>query len=97
MDFFLKNLRQTLEAIIKLKASKISIIDTKRIRRCYNVKPSNRSQINFIWRTLKYLEGVGVLEQNGSTTTKSYKIKVKKKIDIENILSQAKINRMNEK
>ena len=34
----------------------ISIVNTKRIRRCYNIKSSNRSKINFIWRALKYLK-----------------------------------------
>ncbi len=89
MDFFLKNLKETLEAINQLIDNNIYIVNTKRIRRCYNIKSSNRSKINFIWRSLNYLEQEGILEVNGSVYPKSYKIKNKKKIDVEVFISQA--------
>ncbi len=95
MDFFLKNLKETLEAINKLMDNNITIVNTKRIRRCNNIKASNRSKINFIWRSLEYLEDVGILKLNGSTNTKSYKIKIDKEIVIEDILSQAEKDRKN--
>ena len=93
MDFFLNNLKDTLEAINKLMDSHISIVNTKRIRRCFNIKSSNRSKVNFIWRSLKYLENEGILGMNGSTNPKTYKIMTNKKIDIDSFLSQAEKNR----
>ncbi len=71
----------------------ITIVNTKRIRRCNNIKASNSSKINFIWRTLDYLKNKGIMEMNGSTNPKTYKIKVSEKIDIEKILSQVERER----
>jgi len=90
MDFFLKNLKQTLEAINKLIDANVNIVNTKRIRRCNNIKSSNRSKINFIWRTLTYLEKEGLLELNGVLNPKTYKIKPKQPINIEEFISQVK-------
>jgi len=88
MDFFSSNLRETMEAINKLIDNKVNLVTTKSIRRCNNIKASNRSKINFIWRTLNYLEKKGILEMNGTHSPKSYKIKLTQKIDIERIISQ---------
>jgi len=88
MDFFSRNLRETMEAINKLIDNNISLVTTKSIRRCNNIKASNRSKINFIWRSLNYLEKEGILEMNGTYSPKSYKIKSPQKIDIEGIISQ---------
>jgi len=88
MDFFLDNLKDTLEAINKLIENSVTIVNTKRIRRCYNVKSSNRSKINFIWRALKCLEEEGILTLNGITNPKTYKIISNDKIDVDKILSQ---------
>ncbi len=90
MDFFLKNLKETLEAINKLIDANVNIVNTKRIRRCNNIKSSNRSKINFIWRTLTYLEQEGLLELNGSLNPKTYKIKANQPINIEQFISQVK-------
>jgi len=88
MDFFLKNLAETLEAINKLIDNNVNVVNTKRIRRCNNIKSSNRSKINFIWRSLDYLEKEGILEINGTYSPKTYKIKPNTKINIDEILSQ---------
>ena len=88
MDFFLKNLRDTLEAINKLIDNKVYRVDTKRIRRCNNVKSSNRSKINFIWRSLDCLEKEGILEKNGSYHPKTYNIKLNRKLDIDKIVNE---------
>ena len=88
MDFFSRNLRDTMEAINKLIENNVSLVTTKSIRRCNNVKASNRSKINFIWRSLNYLEKEGILEMNGTYSPRSYKIKSIQKIDIERIISQ---------
>ena len=68
----------------------ITIVNTKRIRRCNNIKSSNRSKINFIWRSLQYLEVESILVKNGHAKTKTYKIAVNEKIDIDSFLSQVK-------
>ena len=88
MDFFSSNLRETMEAINKLIGHNGNLVTTKKIRRCNNIKASNRSKINFIWRSLNYLEKEGILEMNGTYSPRSYKIKSIQKIDIERIISQ---------
>ncbi len=88
MDFFQKNLKETIEAINKLIDNNVTIVNTKRIRRCNNIKSSNRSKINFIWRALKYLEDQGILTLNGITNPKTYKIIPREKIDIHDFLSE---------
>lgn len=88
MDFFQKNLKETVEAINKLIDNNVNIVNTKRIRRCNNIKSSNRSKINFIWRALNYLEKQGILTLNGITNPKTYKIITNEKIDIADFLSQ---------
>jgi len=88
MDFFLKNLKETLEAINKLIDNNINVVNTKRIRRCNNVKSSDRSKINFIWRSLSFLEEKEILEKNGVVKPKTYKIKPKDQIDIQKFISK---------
>ncbi|MHA1195517.1 MAG: hypothetical protein ACTSRH_01745 [Promethearchaeota archaeon] len=90
MDFFLKNLRETLDAINKLINNNIYTVNTKRIRKCNNIKSSNRSKINFIWRTLNYLEKEGILEMNGMSNPKTYKIKVNKPLNVDEFLKKVK-------
>jgi len=93
MDFFLDNLKETLEAINKLIDNNVTLVNTKRIRRCYNIKSSNRSKINFIWRTLKCLEEEGILRLNGITNPKTYKILSNEKIDVDKLISQIEENK----
>ncbi|MFX1304359.1 MAG: hypothetical protein ACFE9X_13470 [Promethearchaeota archaeon] len=93
MDFFHKNLKDTLEAINKLIDNNVTIVNTKRIRRCYNIKSSDRSKINFIWRALKCLEEEGILTLNGVSNPKTYKIITKEKINVNNLLSQIEKNK----
>ncbi|MFX0031046.1 MAG: hypothetical protein ACFE8E_00310 [Candidatus Hodarchaeota archaeon] len=94
MDFFLKNLRETLQAINKLIDNNVNIVNTKRIRRCNNIKSSNRSKINFIWRSLDFLEKEGILEINGSYSPKTYKIKLNEKINIDKLMTQIEQERV---
>ena len=88
MDFFSRNLKETIDAINKLIENNVYIVNTKRIRRCYNIKASNRSKINFIWRSLNFLEKKGVLAINGVTNPKTYKITTNEKIDVKKFLSE---------
>ena len=84
----MKNLSDTVEAINRLIESNVNIVTTKKIRRCFNIKSSNRSQINFIWRALKVLEEKGILALNGITNPKTYKILADQKIEIDGFLAQ---------
>ena len=84
----MKNLSDTIEAVNRLIESNVNIVNTKKIRRCFNIKSSNRSKINFIWRALKILEDEGILALNGITNPKTYKILIKQKIEVENLLSK---------
>ncbi|MFO8017978.1 MAG: hypothetical protein R6U96_05040 [Promethearchaeia archaeon] len=88
MDFFIKNVKETLEAINKLIDNNIYTVTTKRVRRCNDIKSSNRSKINFIWRSLKYLEKENVLERNGKSKPLTYKITPKKKIEIPKVIKK---------
>lgn len=93
MDFFLNNLKDTLEAINKLVDNNISLVNTKRIRRCNKIKSSDRSKINFIWRSLKFLEEEGILTKNGINNPKTYNITTNEKIDINKFLSHVGENK----
>lgn len=94
MDFFLKNLKETLDAINKLIDNNVNVVNTKRIRRCNNIKSSNRSKINFIWRSLDYLEKEGILEINGSFSPKTYKIKLNQRINVDKLIAQIEKERL---
>ncbi|MHA2182396.1 MAG: hypothetical protein ACXAAH_13335 [Promethearchaeota archaeon] len=84
----MNNLRETAEAVNKLIESNVNIVNTKKIRRCCNIKSSDRSKINFIWRSLKVLEEEGILAPNGITNPKTYKILSNQKIEVDKLLSQ---------
>jgi hypothetical protein len=88
MDFFLKNLEDTLKAINKLIDNNVIIVNTKRIRRCNNIKSSDRSKINFIWRSLSFLEEKDILEKNGIVKPKTYMIKPKDQINVKKFISE---------
>ena len=86
----MKNLEEVLDAINKLMEKNMGTINTKRVRQCYNIKASDRSKINFIWRALDFLEQEGILEHNGKVSPKNYHIMTKKNIDIEKFILQVK-------
>lgn len=90
MDFFLKNLEETLGAINKLIDNNVHVVNTKRIRKCNKIKSSDRSKINFIWRSLSFLEQEGILEKNGVNKPKTYNIRNLDPIDIESFISLIK-------
>jgi len=90
VDFFVKYLSETVEAINKIDNGTITV---KKIRAFQNIKSSNRSRINFIWRSLSYLVEKGILEENGSQSPKSYKKKTID-MDLEKIIVQAKKERL---
>ena len=89
MDFFIKYLSETVEVINKMGNGTITV---KKIRIFQNIKSSNRSRINFIWRSLSYLVEKGILEENGSQHPKGYNRKTTD-MNLENIITQAKKDR----
>jgi len=89
----MKNLSETIEGVNRLIDRKINLVNTKRIRRCFNIKASNRSKINFIWRALKILEEEGLIAENGISNPKTYKIVTDQKIEVDKLLSQIEKNR----
>ena len=88
MDFFIKHLEETIKAIKDMNGSSITV---KRIRMAKGIHSSDRSQINFIWRSLGYLEEKGILAMNGLKNPKNYK--VVGSIDKDAIISLAKKER----
>ena len=58
----MQNLSDVINVINSFIEKKKTIIDTKKIRKYYKIKPSNRSKINFIWRVLEFLECKGYIE-----------------------------------
>ena len=58
----MQNLSEVINVINSFIEKKKTIINTKKIRKYYKIKPSNRSKINFIWRMLEFLERKGYIE-----------------------------------
>jgi len=78
-----------LKAINELIETKIYTVNTKKIRQCLKVPSSNRSKINFIWRSLKLLaqhEKIKLLEKISKRSPVHYRILRKEPIDIRNML-----------
>jgi len=90
MDFFIKYLEETLEAINNYIDKNIKVVCTKSVRTYHDIKSSNRSKISFIWRSLNYLEKQGVLRVNGAISPKKYEVIPKEKININQVLDQLK-------
>ena len=90
MNFFLINLKETIKAINGMIEKKINIITVKKIREAENIKSSDHSKINFIWRSLKLLAKHGLLDVIQSTSPKKYIMRKEEKIDFNKFLSQIK-------
>jgi len=82
MDFFIEHLKDVLEAVNREIEHNIFMINTKRVRKIYHIKSSNRSKITFISRSLSYLEKTGILILINGKKPKNYMVNVKKKINI---------------
>lgn len=88
MDYFIENLKETVLAVNKLIEKRNYFVDVKRIRRCFDIKSSNRSKINFIWRSLSKLEEFGILDQISKNGSKRFEILERELIDIQSVLSK---------
>ena len=87
-NHFEKYLKFTIEGINKLIEDKSHFVDTKTIRKINDIKSSERSKTNFIWRSLKILYSQSYLENNGYSNPRRYKIIPKVKIDINKIVNK---------
>ncbi len=74
MDFTKHYLNLTLEAINNLILNRNSMITAKRIRIYHKIPSSDKSKINFIWRSLEYIEEKGLIERYSIKTPKIYKL-----------------------
>lgn len=77
-----KHLKETVKAINTLIERGRKYVDTKAIRQINKIPSSDRSSINFIWRSLEKLEDDGYLEVNGRANPKLYIIKSNKDIEL---------------
>jgi len=86
MDFFIENLKETIYGINKINGE----ISVKKIRIINDIKSTNRSKINFIWRSLDYLVKQNILRINGTRNPKLYYLIKKGEIDVEQLLLNKK-------
>ncbi|MHA2128054.1 MAG: hypothetical protein ACW99E_22370, partial [Promethearchaeota archaeon] len=89
--FFVKNHHETLKAIESIIQKKQinGGITVKKIRVVHNIKSSNKSKINFIWRSLVYLEEKELIVLINTKPCKTYTVKNPALFNVERILSQA--------
>jgi hypothetical protein len=80
-DYTKKYLKETIKAINKLIQKGQKFVDTRTIRRINKISSSDRSRINFIWRSLETLEEDGYLEVDGRSHPKLYVIKSEEEIE----------------
>lgn len=78
-----KYLRDTVSALNTLNKRGSTYVDTKMIRRELNIPSSNRSEVNFIWMSLKTLEERGYLTKEGRDTPKLYYITTEDDIELD--------------
>lgn len=89
MNFFKINLEETIRAINYL-TKKDGIITVEKIRQVNNIKSSNRSKVNFIWRALDHLVTKDALEYVNKNSPKIYKLTSSGKNYIDNFLRKEK-------
>lgn len=71
MPYYTDLVLKTLNECIR---NKVNIITVKSIRRRNNIKSSDRSKINFIWRDLVFLEKNGFIEIDNNNSPKRYNL-----------------------
>ncbi len=86
MGYFSTILTETVDAINRCYEKKVTHINVGRIRKCTNIKSTDRSKIVFISRALDELSRAGFLEYLGRNSPKTYQ--VKEKITLEDVLKQ---------
>ena len=74
--------------IIELIEYNSQFVDIKTIRRINNIKSSERSKTNFVWRSLKILHSQGYLERNEQSRPRRYRIITNERIDVKKIINK---------
>lgn len=86
MNFKYYYMSLVIEAINRAIIKKKTLINVKRIRQFYNIPGSDKSVINFIWRSLDYLEKRGfIIEHSNNGPSKRYYVP-KEILDISKVL-----------
>ncbi|MBA7613907.1 hypothetical protein ES703_21165 [subsurface metagenome] len=85
MNFFLKNLKEKIRALNKTIERRGRTISVKKVKDKNQIKPNNRSKINFYWRSLKLLVEKKILAENGTKKPKLYEILTTHKITIDDV------------
>ncbi len=83
MNFLKINLAETVQAIKDLVKRNVRIT-VEMIRLFHEIKSSNRSKINFIWRNLKYLATRNVIKCINRNSPKIYELTTRGKEYIKN-------------
>ncbi len=68
-----------------------NIITVKKIRIKKNIESTDRSKINFIWRSLGLLANVELLDVTETTGPNKYIIKYSEKIDVDKLLTRIRL------
>jgi hypothetical protein len=86
-------MKETIQAINTLIERGFSELSVRKIRAELSISSKNKSRISFIWRTLKRLEMVGELSLDHINSSKIYKIRESKKIEMgpEKLLQETKL------
>ena len=82
MSYFSEILSETIDAINRCLEKNVTYINVSRIRKCTNVKSTDRSRIVFISRALEELSRAGFLEFIGKNSPKTYKVKEKLVLEV---------------
>ena len=90
-NIILQNLEEVLTAINNFIDKGISFINTKKIRKFFDIDYSNKSKTYFIWHSLKLLKMYGILEEIEGGRIINYKIVKKEKINIQEFLEQLQV------
>ncbi len=77
MEIFFKNIKETVDALNLMIKDNVFVATTKKVKRYLDIKSSDTSKTNFVWRTLDLLEKTGFLEKTGVDTLITYNIKLK--------------------
>ena len=85
MNFFRKNLEETVNAFNNLLEQGDAYITVKKVRKENGIKSTDRSKLIFYSRSLQHLVRRNKLEENGVKKPRQYKIVASQKITIDDV------------
>lgn len=80
MGYFSKILAETVDAINRCYEKNVTQVNVGRIRKCNDVKSTDRSKIVFISRALEELAKKGFVEFVGNNSPKTYQLTDRKSV-----------------